>query len=64
MLGDGTPNGYPSPLLGNNLGNKLSETQEHSSVATTANTGSINRATPHLSGWGPGGRRFKSCLPD
>lgn len=28
--------------LGNNLGNKLSETQKHSAAETPANTGSIN----------------------
>jgi hypothetical protein len=28
--------------LGNNLGNKLSETQKHSATETPANTGSIN----------------------
>lgn len=28
--------------LGNNLGNKLSETREHSEARTPANTGSIN----------------------
>jgi hypothetical protein len=28
------------------------------------NLGLINRAIPHPVGWGPGGRRFESCLPD
>jgi hypothetical protein len=28
--------------LGNNLGNKLSETQQHAAAETPANTGSIN----------------------
>ncbi len=49
---------------GNKTGNKLSETAAHSEARNPLNPGPINRATPHPVGWGPGGRRFKSCLPD
>jgi hypothetical protein len=33
------------------LGNKFSETQENSEAQNPVNTGSVTRATPHLSGW-------------
>jgi hypothetical protein len=49
---------------GNKTGNKLSKTAAHSEAQDPMNPGLINRAIPRPSGWGPGGRRFKSCLPD
>ena len=49
---------------GNKTGNKLSKTGGHSEAQSPMNPGPINRAIRHLVGWGPGGRRFKSCLPD
>src|SRR3954447_9102192 len=46
---------------GINPGNKLSTTQPNSSPLCTAESAPVQ---PEPSGWGPGGRRFKSCLPD
>ena len=49
--------------LGNNLGNKLRKTQPHPEAEIPANMGSINPATPHPSGWGPGGRSSNPVSP-
>ena len=46
--------------LGNNLGNKLSETDRLPAAETPMNPGHANSATPHWSGCGPGGRGFES----
>ncbi len=51
-------------VLGNILGNKLSETENTWGQEVAANTGFQNRQDTPPAGWGPGGRRFKSCLPD
>ena len=49
---------------GSNPGSKLSET--HSNSENRASLCNAEREPTGLkcSGWGPGGRRFKSCLPD
>jgi len=49
---------------GNETGNELRKTEPHSDAKNPTNTGLSTWAIPHPSGWGPGGRRFKSCLPD
>ena len=55
--------GRPIPT-GNNPGNKLSATEEHSGARIAANHVETRRMSRDRCGWGPGGRRFKSCLPD
>jgi hypothetical protein len=50
--------------LGNILGNKLSETQRNPEKRASLYTTERERTGLDRSGWGPGGRRFKSCLPD
>jgi hypothetical protein len=49
---------------GNNPGNKLSATARNSAQLNPLYTAESARVRLDLSGWGPGGRRFKSCLPD
>ncbi len=43
---------------------KLSKTQLNSEQENPANPAVDNRPQPPFPGWGPDGRRFKSCLPD
>ena len=49
---------------GSNPGSKLSATEPNSEQLETALERRIARVRLDRSGWGPGGRRFKSCLPD
>jgi hypothetical protein len=49
---------------GNILGNKLSETQRNSQKRASPQSTGREPTGLDRSGWGPGGRRFKSCLPD
>jgi hypothetical protein len=49
---------------GNKTGNKLRKTELDSEASNPIKPGLFASAAPHPSGWGPGGRRFKSCLPD
>ncbi len=45
-------------------GRKLSETGGNSTRENPDRTGVQGSVPPPSPGWGPGGRRFKSCLPD
>ena len=49
---------------GINPGNKLSATDANSGQLEAALAVESGPVQPDPSGWGPGGRRFKSCLPD
>ena len=49
---------------GSNPGSKLSATEPNSEQLEPALTAESAPVQPEPSGWGPGGRRFKSCLPD
>jgi hypothetical protein len=49
---------------GSNPGSKLSASEPNSGQLEPAQDSRNALAQPHPSGWGPGGRRFKSCLPD
>ena len=45
-------------------GIKLSATESNSATPMWLYSAESSRTEPVRSGWGPGGRRFKSCLPD
>jgi hypothetical protein len=45
-------------------GRKLSATDSNSKLENRGEMGVQGSAEPPSPGWGPGGRRFKSCLPD
>ena len=47
-----------------NLGSNLRDTEGDPARENPVNTGLYHSDILHLAGWGPGGRRFKSCLPD
>jgi hypothetical protein len=47
-----------------NLGSNLRDTGGDPARENPVNTGLYHSDILHLVGWGPGGRRFKSCLPD
>jgi hypothetical protein len=49
---------------GCNLGCKLSATERNSEQLRPLESAESQRVRLDRSGWGPGGRRFKSCLPD
>ena len=49
---------------GSNPGSKLSATEPNSEQLRPPQSAESQRVRPDRSGWGPGGRRFKSCLPD
>jgi hypothetical protein len=42
----------------------MSETGENRGAENPMNSGVCDPEIPRFSSWGPGGRRFKSCLPD
>jgi len=42
----------------------MSKTGENRGAENPMNSGVYDPEIPHFSSWGPGGRRFKSCLPD
>ena len=50
--------------LGCNLGCKLSATERNSEQLRRPQSAESQPMRLDCSGWGPGGRRFKSCLPD
>src|SRR5215211_7364853 len=50
--------------LGCNLGCKLSATERNSEQLKRLQSAESQRVRLDRSGWEPGGRRFKSCLPD
>ena len=49
---------------GSNPGSKLSATERNSEQLRPPESAESQRLRLDHSGWGPGGRRFKSCLPD
>jgi hypothetical protein len=49
---------------GSNPGSKLSATESNSEQLKSLQSAESQRVRLDRSGWGPGGRRFKSCLPD
>ena len=49
---------------GSNPGSKLSATESNSEQLRPPQSAESHRVRLDRSGWGPGGRRFKSCLPD
>ena len=51
-------------LVGCNLGCELSATERNSEQLRPLWSAEFQRVRLDRSGWGPGGRRFKSCLPD
>jgi len=51
-------------VTGSNPGSKLSATEPNSGQREPLYRAESHRLQPDPSGWGPGGRRFKSCLPD
>jgi hypothetical protein len=50
--------------LGSNLGSILRVTERYPGARNPINIRTCNSAIRRRCGWGPGGRRFKSCLPD
>ena len=52
------------PRAGSNPGSKLSATESDSEQPRSPQSAESQRVRLDRSGWGPGGRRFKSCLPD
>ena len=49
---------------GEQTGNKMSKTGPNLDAETPINPGILTSEERHFARWGPGGRRFKSCLPD
>jgi hypothetical protein len=54
----------PGVGTGFNPGNKLSATETNSEQLRPPESTESQLVRLDRSGWGPGGRRFKSCLPD
>ncbi len=57
-------NTEPVVETGSNLGSKLRQPQPPSQALRPVNWDEPKPVILKRSGWGPGGRRFKSCLPD
>ena len=55
---------YVREPTGSNPGSKLSATEPNSEQLRPLQSAESQRVRLDPSGWGPGGRRFKSCLPD
>ncbi len=55
---------YVREPTGSNPGSKLSATEPNSEQLRPLQSAESQRVRLDRSGWGPGGRRFKSCLPD
>jgi hypothetical protein len=54
----------PTSRPGSNSGSKLSATEGNSGNSAPRGRSEPRSHAWELSGWGPGGRRFRSCLPD
>jgi hypothetical protein len=59
-----TTSGSHQRGTGSNPGSKLSATEPKSEQLRPLQNAEEHRVRLDRSGWGPGGRRFKSCLPD
>jgi len=55
---------YVREPTGSNPGSKLSATEPNSEQLRPLQSAESQRVRLDPSGWGPGGRRFESCLPD